>query len=81
MAADRTTPVRYRRTDPPGAGQYEVLLGDRVVGRVGRFRMAAGQFGSGWVATTTGRRRSGTYATRDAAAAWLLEQARADRRP
>jgi hypothetical protein len=67
--------VRYRKTSPPGAGQYEVLYKDVVIGRVGRFRLSAGQFGSRWVATTPSRKRSGQYATRDAAAAWLIEQA------
>ena len=69
--------VRYRKTSPPGAGKYEVLYKDRVIGTVGRFRMGAGQFGSRWMATTPRRKRSGKYATRDAAAAWLIEQARA----
>lgn len=76
MAARKPTPVQYRKTSPPGAGQYEVLHRGRVIGRVGRFRIGAGQFGSNWVATTPRRKRSGTYTTRDAAAAWLVEQAR-----
>ncbi|MEX1296256.1 MAG: hypothetical protein AB1Z67_08810 [Candidatus Limnocylindrales bacterium] len=68
--------IRYRKTSPPGAGQYEVLYKDTVIGKVGRFRLGAGQFGSRWVATTPRRRKSGQYATRDAAAMWLVEQAR-----
>lgn len=76
MAARKPTSVQYRKTSPPGAGQYEVLYRGRVIGRVGRFRLSAGQFGSSWVATTPRRKRSGTYTTRDAAAAWLVEQAR-----
>ena len=72
--------IQYRPTTPPGAGQYEVTYKGRVVGVVGRFRMGAGQFGSRWMATTPGRRRSGKYTTRDAAAAWLVEQSRATRR-
>ena len=76
MASSRTaSSLRYRKTTPPGAGQYEVLWGDKVIGKVGRFRLSAGQFGSRWVATTPRRRRSGQYTTRDAAAVWLLEQA------
>jgi hypothetical protein len=66
--------LRYRKTSPPGAGQYEVLLDGRVIGKVGRFRLGAGQFGSRWMATTLTRRRSGQFTTRDAAAMWLLEQ-------
>ena len=68
--------VRYRKASPPGAGKYEVLYKDQVVGTVGRFRIGAGQFGSRWMATTPRRRRSGKYTTRDAAALWLIEQAR-----
>jgi hypothetical protein len=81
MAANKkTTKLRYRKTTPPGAGQYEVLYEGQVIGKVGRFRMSVGQFGSSWVATTPRRKRSGRYATRDAAAAWLVEQARASGR-
>lgn len=80
MAANkRPVKIRYRKTDPPGAGQYEVLYKDQVIGKVGRFRLGAGQFGSRWVATTPRRKKSGQYTTRDAAAAWLVEQARATR--
>ncbi len=79
-ASKKTVKIRYRKTTPPGAGQYEVLYQDRVIGKVGRFRLAAGQFGSRWVATTPRRKRSGKYVTRDAAAAWLVEQARAGTR-
>ena len=68
--------IRYRKTSPPGAGQYEVLYKDTVIGKVGRFRMGAGQFGSRWIATTPRRKKSGQYMTRDAAATWLIEQAR-----
>ena len=71
--------IRYRKTSPPGAGQYEVLYKDTLIGRVGRFRLSAGQFGSRWIATTPGRAKSGQHMTRDAAAAWLVEQARARR--
>jgi hypothetical protein len=76
-ANTNSTQVKYRKTSPPGAGQYEVLYKERVIGKVGRFRLSAGQFGSRWVATTPRRKRSGQYLTRDAAAAWLVEQARA----
>jgi|GEM_PF-7048517 len=69
--------IKYRKTNPPGAGQYEVLTEGKVIGKVGRFRLGAGQFGSRWVATTPRRKRSGQYMTRDAAAAWLVAQARA----
>lgn len=69
--------VRYRKTSPPGAGRYEVVYQDQVIGVVGRFRLSAGQFGSRWVATTPQRRKSGQYASRDAAAGWLIEQVRA----
>ncbi len=72
--------VKYRKTSPPGAGKYEVIYKDVVIGTVGRFRMGAGQFGSRWMATTPGRRRSVKYMTRDAAAAWLVQQARSTRR-
>ena len=76
-ASKKSVKIQYRKTDPPGAGQYQVLYKDRVIGKVGRFRLSAGQFGSRWVATTPRRKRSGQYTTRDAAAAWLVEQARA----
>jgi hypothetical protein len=71
--------VKYRKTSPPGAGRYEVLYKDQVIGVVGRFRLSAGQFGSRWVATTPQRRKSGQYTTRDGAAGWLIEQSRASR--
>ena len=67
--------IKYRKTPPPGAGQYEVLYMDTLLGRVGRFRLGAGQFGSRWMATTPRRRKSGQYMTRDAAAMWLVQQA------
>jgi len=51
-----------------------VLLDGRVIGKVGRFRLGAGQFGSRWMATTLTRRRSGQFTTRDAAAMWFVEQ-------
>jgi hypothetical protein len=78
MATSRAaaSSLRFRKTTPPGAGQYEVLHGDQVIGSVGQFRLSAGQFGSRWVATTPRHKRSGQYATRDAAAMWLAEQAR-----
>ncbi len=73
--------IRYRAASPPGTGRYEVLYKGTVIGTVGRFRLSAGQFGSGWMATTLGRRRSGKYMTREAAATWLVEQARVSDRP
>jgi hypothetical protein len=68
--------IRYRKTSPPGTGRYEVLYKDAVIGVVGRFRMSAGQFGSRWVATTSRGQKSGLHTTRDAAAGWLVKQAR-----
>ena len=79
-ATPRPKQVKYRKTSPPGAGRYEVLYQDQVIGVVGRFRLSAGQFGSRWVATTPERRKSGQYTTRDAAAGWLIGQAQARRR-
>jgi hypothetical protein len=70
---------KYRKTSPPGAGRYEVVYQDVSIGRVGRFGLSAGQFGSRWVATTPNGRKSGQYMTRDAAASWLVEQARTRR--
>lgn len=74
MAQQKKVTIRYRKTTPPGAGQYEVVMQDKVIGKVGRFRMGAGQFGSSWVATTPRRKRSGQHATRDAAATWLVKE-------
>lgn len=68
--------VTYRRISPPGAGNYEVRYEGVPIGTVGRFRLAAGQFGSHWVATTPRRQRSGRFTTRDAAAKWLIGQVR-----
>jgi hypothetical protein len=73
--------LQYRKTTPPGAGQYEVIYEDQVIGKVGRFRLSAGQFGSRWMATTPRRKRSGQYTTREAAATWLVQQARAAKSP
>jgi hypothetical protein len=75
-ATPNPTHTRYRKTSPPGAGHYEVLYKGKLIGKVGRFRLGAGQFGSRWVASTLGRKRSGKLMTRDAAAAWLVGQAR-----
>jgi len=72
--------IRYRKTSPPGAGRYEVVYKDTVIGVVARFRLSAGQFGSRWMATTPRRKKSGKYMTRDAAAGWLVAQARASGR-
>jgi hypothetical protein len=80
VATPNPNHIRYRQTSPPGAGQYEVLHEDVVIGRVGRFQMGAGQFGSRWIATTPRRQRSGMHMTRHAAATWLVEQARASGR-
>ena len=77
VAARKPATVKYRKTTPPGAGQYEVIYKERVIGKVGRFRLGAGQFGSNWMATTPRRKKSGQYTTRDAAASWLVEEARA----
>ena len=76
MAQKKPITIKYRKTNPPGAGKYEVVYKDHVIGTVGRFRLSAGQFGSRWVATSTTGKRSGKYTTRDAAAAWLVSQAR-----
>ena len=75
-SSGKPTAVKYRKTNPPGAGKYEVIYQDRVIGTVGRFRLSAGQFGSRWVATTSRGKRSGQYSTRDAAAAWLVSRVR-----
>ena len=72
--SQKTVTISYRKTTPPGAGRYEVVHEGRVIGVVGRFPLGAGQFGSRWVATTPQRVRSSKYTTRDAAAAWLVEQ-------
>jgi hypothetical protein len=80
VATPNPKDIKYRKTSPPGAGRYEVLYKGVVIGVVGRFRLSAGQFGSRWVATTPRRKRSGQYMTRDTAAAWLVQQARASAR-
>ena len=76
-ATPKPTHVEYRQTSPPGAGRYEVLYRDEVIGVVGPFRLSAGQFGSHWVATTREGTRSAQYATRNAAAGWLVAQVQA----
>jgi Tfp pilus tip-associated adhesin PilY1 len=77
MVAARKSDIQFRKTTPPGAGQYQVVYGGEVIGTVGRFRLSAGQFGSRWMATTPSRKRSTKFMTRDAAAEWLVTQARA----
>jgi dipeptidase E len=74
-ATPKSQKVRYRQASPPGAGRYEVVSGDVVIGTVGRFALGAGQFGTRWVATTPDGRTSNRHATRDSAASWLIEQA------
>jgi len=73
---DRPSELVFRRTLPPGASQYEVFQAGQHIGRVGRFRMGAAQFGSTWMATTPSGRTSTRFPTRDSAAAWLVAQAR-----
>ncbi len=75
-ASDKSSNVTYRATTPRGAGQYDVLYGEQVIGRVGRSGLSAGQFGSRWLATTPRGARSHLHMTREAAAAWLVERAR-----
>jgi hypothetical protein len=77
MAAADRSEISYRKTTPPGAGQYDVVYRGQLVGTVGRFRLAAGQFGSRWMATTPARKRSTQFMTREAAADWLITQSRA----
>jgi len=76
-ASDKPTDIQFERTNPPGAGQYQVLYKKHPIGKVGRFRIGAGQFGSTWVATTPSRKKSTRFSTREAAAKWLVQQARA----
>lgn len=68
--------LSYRATGPRGAGQYEVVYGEEVIGKVGRSGLSAGQFGTRWLATTPAGARSHLHLTRDAAAAWLVERAK-----
>ena len=67
--------ISYRKTSGPGASQYEVSYKGAVIGKVARHSMGAAQFGSTWAATTPSRKRSTRFRSRDAAAAWLVEQA------
>jgi hypothetical protein len=63
-----------------GTDGDEVLHEGRVVGRVRRFTMGAGQFGTTWVARAEGGEQRTGFATREAAVAWLAEiDARHDR--
>jgi len=73
---NESSELLFRRTTPPGASQYEVFRVGQHIGRVGRFRMGAAQFGSTWMATTPSGRNSTRFPTRESAAAWLVEQAR-----
>lgn len=73
---NESSELLFRKTTPPGASQYEVFRAGQHIGRVGRFRMGAAQFGSTWMATTPSGRKSTQFQTREAAAAWLMEQAR-----
>ena len=68
--------VSYRKAKS-GSTSYVVLYRGQSIGTVGRFTMGAGQFGQGWMAATPSRKKSIRYPTRDAAAAWLVNQTRA----
>jgi len=69
-AGDRAA-ITFRPLTSPGAGAYEVLLDDVPIGTIGRFQMAAGQFGPAWMATSIDGRQSTRFPSRAAAAAWL----------
>ena len=71
------TKVTYRKTNPPGASNYVVLVDGESIGTVGRFRMGAAQFGSTWMATAPSGKKSSRFTTRDAAAGWLVKMSRA----
>ena len=47
-----------------------------MVGTVAQFRMGAAQFGTTWMATTLNGKTSTRFTSRDAAAAWLVQEAR-----
>lgn len=67
--------ISYRKTSARGASQYGVSHKAKPIGKVGRFQMGAAQFGSTWTATTPSRKKSTRFRSREAAAAWLVEQA------
>ena len=63
------------RQSSTGAGRFDVVLDGRIIGVVGRFTMGAAQFGSTWMGRTPDGRTSTRFPSRDAAAAWLVEEA------
>jgi hypothetical protein len=65
--------IEYRETGRHNV--VEAVRGGVVIGTIGPFGLSAGQFGSRWMATMPDGTRSGAMISRDAAAAWLAEQA------
>lgn len=66
--------LSYRSTGKMGVSLYEVSLDGEPIGRVQRYQMGAAQFGASWMAHTIAGRKQSGFRSRDAAAAWLVQQ-------
>jgi hypothetical protein len=75
-AAPEAVGAAFQELDPGGASGYRVTVDGADVGTVRPFRLGAGQFGSGWAAESPAGERSTGFATREAAADWLVERTR-----
>jgi hypothetical protein len=66
--------ITYREMGGPGSPDHEVLSEGRVIGRVQRFTMSAGQFGTTWTAIAGSGEQQRGFPTRESAAAWLIDR-------
>ena len=76
MNDEGTHKVVLHELDRGGVSGYRVTDHGTDIGTVRPFRLAAGQFGSGWAAESTAGEQSTGFPSREAAADWLVQRAR-----
>jgi hypothetical protein len=70
------TAATFTRIGPDATAGYDVMLDGSGIGTVRPFELGAGQFGPRWQAQAPDGTRNVGFATRAAAAAWLIERTR-----
>ena len=68
--------ITFHKSRSPNPGEHHVHHDGVMVGSVAQFRMGAAQFGTTWMATTPTGKTSTRFASREAAASWLVQEAR-----
>ncbi len=69
------TGVTFHASPSHNPAEHHVHHDGVMVGSVAQFRMGAAQFGVTWMATTPNGKVSTRFPSRDAAAAWLVQEA------